>query len=154
SLQSGMLQFSQPDSLLDSVIGSASIPFAIEPRPARLWVRGTAVQTGTDTVVISTPVAPGLADRRCRIRLLGGAMGAWQQVSAAIASPGSSEPAPRRWHTTLRVRDVPAAAWRAFVASVDAARGRREEPMLSRRGETGASVEFTTMHQLVDGGVA
>jgi len=154
SLQSGILQFSRPESLVDYVIGSASIPFAIEPRPARLWVRGTAVQAGEDTVVVSTLFAPGLADKRCHILLFGRAMAACRQVSATIASPVSSGPEPRRWHTTLRVRDVPGAAWREFAAAVDAAKGTSEEPMLSRRGEPGVEVEFTTMHQLVDGGVA
>ncbi len=55
SLQSGALMpdVHRPYDPVDLVIGSASIPLAIDPRRARFWVRGIAEQFDDDVLTLS-----------------------------------------------------------------------------------------------------
>jgi predicted acylesterase/phospholipase RssA len=172
SLQSGPLDFFEPVMPVDYVIGSASIPFAVDPKEARLWIRGVVVLAEDRIVVISTPFPPGLPDENCKIKLSEQIIARCKQMASAIDSYielTASGNEYQIWHTTLRVFDIPDDTWRKFSDTVRGERASFDERLMSLLGsptrryrtvddlmkawETGLLVYFTTRHQLVDGGV-
>src|SRR5258706_302630 len=56
-----------PDDILDFVVGSASVPVAVEPRRARLWLHG-AVESFQDDVLTFVSAGIGLPDPHCQLR--------------------------------------------------------------------------------------
>jgi predicted acylesterase/phospholipase RssA len=172
SLQSGPLEDDfEPVSFIDYVLGSASLPLAIDPRQTRLWIRGVAVAIGDHTVVISTPFPPGLADADCQIWLNVQVVARCEQLSTelhrtvqVIASGNEYN----IWHTTVRVFDVQAGSWEEFANRVrnqkdfnpsllsllqSAPRKYKRVEDVMTAWEPGPLIHFTTRHQLIDGGV-
>jgi predicted acylesterase/phospholipase RssA len=71
SLQAGTLDPSlyKVDSLYDLIIGSASVPLIIEPRLAKVWVYGAPLSLTGDRLVLDHPRPAGIADPDCRLRI-------------------------------------------------------------------------------------
>lgn len=155
----------RPVSVIDFIIGSASIPFAVEPQRMRLWSRGVLEEVNGEHVKVSTAQPPGLADPNCQFQANESLIMPCEQVDSAgyttidIEVSGGPEmgfsdiglqtgaPRPKKvtsWLTTLRLRDVQEQKRRELMDIVAKSKGARES----------VKVEFTAQHQLVDGGIA
>jgi predicted acylesterase/phospholipase RssA len=142
------------DSTLDYILGSASIPFFIEPRRVRFWTPAKVLSLEADELVVTHKYA-GLPDKKCQLRFK-------DEPPLQCEHRGTIEDPDRNieidrsawWRTTIRLVGLTSETRRALVQSlapsnsssagtdpfVDVAQPRR--------------VEFTVVHQLVDGGVA
>lgn len=131
--------------LKDQVLGSASIPVAIEPRRARIWAHGYLISAHADGLFVSTNEPPGLRDRDCELRI-GHESFPCQHVETVVEREKISDPfvvetetAGVRWKVHLRAPTLPA------TARINLQRALKKDSNLR--------VAFTTLHQLVDGGV-
>jgi predicted acylesterase/phospholipase RssA len=71
SLQAGALDpdWFRVDNIFDLVIGSASMPIAIEPRRARVWTRARPLKLEDSVLSVNFYVAPGLPDPDCELKI-------------------------------------------------------------------------------------
>jgi predicted acylesterase/phospholipase RssA len=157
SLQRGPLHTYEVYSMLDLIIGSASIPIAVEPRVARIWTMGDVHAIEGDVVTIRTDKAPGLADKDCVVRLYAGVdVHRCSYVSTAairhesVSGSVVEASADAEWEVRLRVPLTP--RQRAELATnIDTA---QKAALTDNLPPTLPKTQFTGVHQLVDGGVA
>ena len=150
SLQSGPLVDQKPVDILDHVIGSASIPIAFAPRVARLWTRGKLIGIGQENISIETKGVPGLSDEKCLFKWKGmppmqcvfveNEPLAFRLFEGSLEEPTETE---FRWKITLSVKNLSKDLRDSLHTLLSSTGGDREK-----------EVQFTTVHQLVDGGVA
>jgi predicted patatin/cPLA2 family phospholipase len=150
SLQSGPLPPHQvPDQLFDQIIGSASLPLAIQPRTARVWTGGRLHAFDGNVMHIRTLGAPGLPDDNCQAYVRGAgffrckviaADGQFDLEQGPLTSPVRTRSV---WNIQLRAENMPDEV-KAAIQGMTIASDRME----------GVGITFTTLHQLVDGGVA
>ena len=137
SLQSKRLNpdVHRPDSAIDLILGSASVPLAVDPRLARVWVRGRIAKFENSVLTVSVPALVGVADPKCQLRL---------DSSWAVSC--------KQLKTTVNI-------WQGFQGWVDVAlelfefSADSKERLRSLMSGARTYVEFTTYHQLIDGGV-
>jgi predicted acylesterase/phospholipase RssA len=160
SLQAGALnpEVYRPDDLMDLAMGSASIPVAVEPRRARLWARATPQQLTGDVLTLSSEAPPGLPDPRCSLRLDESTSVRCEQIGAKVTMslpsretdidrlPDPSDESPYvRADIQLRLPGLTAAQTRAIVEAIEKAK--------ASVSPVQPPFEFSSVHQLVDGGV-
>jgi predicted acylesterase/phospholipase RssA len=141
SLQAGNLTVKNYTfySALDRIVGSASIPIVVEPRLARLWVPGYIYKADGDDIVAESDTFPGIPDSDCLVRLEKLPPFPCRHIKTTEMTTGLQ---PHRWRTSLRIRER---------EHLEMLRNRRENDR--DRGLVGTRLEFTALHQLVDGGV-
>ena len=127
SLQSGKVRQSGVDSFVDHVIGSSSIPLMVEPRVSRVWAQGQLESRQGRRMVIRHSDVPGMADSRCQLRFARNTTVRCVRV------------------TTHFQQDF--GTWLSHF-DVEASTEKQLEPLTP-----GTGIEFSSMHQLVDGGV-
>jgi hypothetical protein len=136
------------------VLGSASIPFFVEPRRARIWASGMMRLDGND-VTIDHHIY-GLPDPQCRLRI-------YANFDVKMPMPFASSFDPR-WdmHVTIPCVQPGIAVrtsqplygtagdvrWRTMLRISDS-----DRRLLQESRVIPIHAEFTTVHQLVDGGV-
>lgn len=137
SLQSGRIISGRPDqrhptpdsnSIIDYVIGSASIPVIIEPRNVRLWVPILLKNFSGDILTIVSPVSPGMADPDCEIR----SKESWTLKCEYLDSNVDND---NSWQTTLKLPALSDSTRKRLLDSI-------KQP-----------AELSGIHQVVDGGV-
>lgn len=160
SLQGGNLdpRLYQADNVHDLVIGSASIPMAIEPRRARFWIGARPVDLSGEVLTVELNTHPGLPDPRCELQ--------------------SSKMAPLRCEVLYSEAKISLTPWSSeteFLPSLERegadvyAKAKLRLPELSNsqrallskmveevRGTvtvTYGPLQMSTVHQVVDGGV-
>lgn len=153
SLQSGRLDpvgQHRPLSWVEYILGSASIPLVIEPRMARVIVRGRATLHDNDEVVFDDASVVGLIDPDCRLWLEAARM-----LYESPAAPNALEY--ENWWLKCKQAEpstLKGGRWQTRLKLVDLSeRDRNRLARLRRRAEPRFPAEFTTLHQLVDGGV-
>lgn len=156
SLQAGRIADQKPDSILDYVIGSASIPLVIDPKQVRFWVPAVPTRLQGDTLIVSTVSAPGMPDPDCQVRL----DNSWLLSCQHLRSERNQETL--RWDTTLMLlspSETEKLALYELITRSEAVlrelsdnRSPRSTVELKKQADQGL-VEFTTYHQIVDGGV-
>lgn len=139
----------RPDSVVDMAIGSASIPLVIEPSRARLWGRAEPRHLEGNILTLSPVDFPGIPDPACQIRL----GGAWVVACENIIADGAAKGAERA--VLLRLPTLSADELRKLSELIDRSRKPPEEKNARSESDepTALEFEFTTYHQLVDGGV-
>jgi predicted acylesterase/phospholipase RssA len=144
SLQTGRLHpgSHEPASLVDFVIGSASIPLAVEPRRARLFGRAAIEDFDGQELVLFAPDAPGLRDPDCEVRLRGVGVLKCQQIGVDFGE------ATYDFRVRLRLPQLTEADRRTIF---ELAKKKRTYDEQSDACDYDA--RFTTIHELVDGGV-
>lgn len=187
SIQSGLVKGDRFTSLSDQIIGSASIPVAMEPRKARLWSTGAVININENHLTLISYGHPGLVDDRCEVILApsphsydgkkyrryrcvyekheplsGGTLAAAQTV---LNSRGGFtmdddvedlliDPKSRSiWFTILRVDGLTDKANDYLHKKVPQTETIEDALRLINTKEL-YEVTYTTVHQLVDGGVA
>lgn len=137
SLQSGRVMLGgpkqrypvpDPSSLIDYIIGSASIPFYVEPRTVRLWVPTLLKDFHEGILTIVPSTSPGISDPNCEIRL---------EQSWTLRCERLSVDRENSWQTTLRLPTL----------------SDNEQKRLLDLISTKAIAEVSSIHQIVDGGV-
>ena len=164
SLQSGSLPVSiasrsfthdigmRPDDIRDVIVGSASIPVIVEPKKARFWVAAKLLRYEDDTITVESTIT-GLPDPRCEIHFENGWSLPCVTVKVERSPTGARIPEMEkfRWTTKLRLPRV-SEADRARLKDLVSNRYQKIEG--SRWvNDMAARLEFSTIHQLVDGGV-
>jgi hypothetical protein len=144
SLQTGRIHpgSHEPASLLDLVIGSASIPLAIEPRRARLWGRAAIEDFNGEELALFVPDPPGLPDPGCEVRLRGVGTLKCEQLEVTFGN------AAYNFRVKLRLPGLAQAARRSIL---DLAKKKRSYD--EQEDTCDYDARFTTIHELVDGGV-
>jgi tetratricopeptide (TPR) repeat protein len=164
SLQGGPLPFTardgptleadvemRPDDPRDVIVGSASIPVVIEPKLARFWVQGNLLGYENDIITVESKIS-GIPDSKCEVRVSKTTFSCElirsQRRPTNVRLPGQ----PRfKWISELRLSGM-SASDRAWLTSLAEATRRTVEgsDWVEIRKQP---VEFSTLHQLVDGGV-
>lgn len=146
----------EPDSILNFVLGSASVPVVVEPRNVRFWVRGQMIRQGEDLVIMNSQNF-GMRDSACMIRVNRKVTVPCVYEDTKTFGAGDSK---TQWTTLLRIPDAGdrERLWSEAEQPYDAADAEDESVHLVLRGGRWSRikptlVEFTTLHQLVDGGV-
>lgn len=153
------LETVEPESVIDFVLGSASIPVVVEPRKVRFWVQGEIDREGEDTVLM-TSRNYGMPDPNCMIRANKRIEVPCVYVKTEVHVAGNTNV---QWITMLRIPDPAdreklwAEAFQKIDADTPASKPERSLHYIFENGKwTKAKpvvIEFTTLHQLVDGGV-
>ena len=118
----------RPDSWVDFVLGSASFPYVVEPRWTRLWMQETTTKDAVSGDQITLRDLRGVPDPDCQIRLAGKLTLRCEHTHESLAD-GSLRTIIKLLHMSDAERSMLQTLPHEF------------------------SIEFTTMHQLVDGGV-
>jgi hypothetical protein len=142
SLQAGPLdpplqaaQFNQPyefDSIVDQIIGSASIPLAIEPRLARLWISASVINLDDDTLTVKTTAVPGLPDPECNVLVSTGLRFSCEQL-AIKRQVGENGEETKEWYVRLRLSSGSVDQWKNALPH-------------------DGNLKLSVRHQLIDGG--
>lgn len=159
SLQAGILdpKFYRADDVFDLVIGSASIPLAIEPRRVRLWIGARPIDKTGEVLTVQLDAAPGLPDSNCELRVSPSKVIRCEQLD-----------------THVRIGVVPLSSDIDFMPQLDedlviVAQAKLRLPVLSPADEAlilnaiaderkpgvvkDSTFQFSSVHQVVDGGV-
>jgi predicted acylesterase/phospholipase RssA len=180
SLQAGPLDptWTRVENIFDLVIGSASLPIAIEPRRARVWTRARVMKLEGDTVTIDFYfVGAGLPDPSCRFKIdktrtvrcqqIDGSLNVRSQATPLTSSAGGLPSGNgERWVVTtlkLKLFDLTAqdrTTLQRFADQIQYSPAGFGIPRPTSPISRGQLVwffppqsEFTSIHQLVDGGV-
>ena len=169
SLQAGALNphWYRVENIFDLVIGSASIPVAIEPRRARVWVRAAPIEVAGDELTLDFYAAPGLPDPNCELQLKPGRSVRCQQIEGSMNLHVSQRP------RTVDDPDFFSSRGKLRLSGLSDEDRKliQKEVEFNRTGPAGKYIrwatrktgnpfidrvppfEFSSMHQLVDGGV-
>ena len=148
----------EPESIIDFVLGSASIPIVVEPRKVRFWAKAQMLREGEDRVLMNSQYY-GMPDPKCTIRVNKKLTVPCVYVETKVYTGGQEK---IQWTVVLRIPNTSdrEKLWaQAFEPVGDSASNETDESFhfILEKGEwkrvKPALIEFSTLHQLVDGGV-
>lgn len=159
SFQAGILdpKLYRADDIFDLVIGSASIPLAIEPRRARLWIGARPKEMTGNILTLQLDAVPGLPDSNCELRVSPSRVIRCEQLDIQVrmsVRPWSSdiEFMPQLdedliivAQTKLKLSDL-SPEDEALISKLIAD---ERKPGVVK----GSPFQFSSVHQIVDGGV-
>ncbi len=144
SLQTGNLDAYELDSFLDRVVGSASIPLAVEPRLTRVWTTAYIGEIQGDRVELASNQPPGIADPRCALKLADQAPIRCRHISTHERLGENAQ---------VGENTIVGNGWRMLLEVPDRGELQRIVDFKKRNWSSPQAVKFTAVHQLVDGGV-
>lgn len=159
SLQSGRIVDQKPYSIRDLIIGSASIPLAVDPAWVRFWIPAIPIELEGNRLILFSRSFPGLTDSDCQIRFQKSwtlpcyhlettrveEMEMWISWRTALILPTLS--GEERSKLLGIIKQVEAAArQKSYKGEFDPSRIDQDKIFKEL-------VEFTTYHQIVDGGL-
>jgi hypothetical protein len=130
-----------PDDIREFVLGSSSVPVAVEPRRVRLWMHGAVVKFAGDLLTFLSH-GIGLPDPACEVRFDQLVLPCEHVHSAKERVDPADRSSQAEWRIVVRL---------PRLRPED--RSRMEEIIAEADPEIPADVQVSTIHQLIDGGV-
>lgn len=159
SLQAGILdpKLYRADDVFDLVIGSASIPLAIEPRRARLWIGARPTKMTGNIVALELDAVPGLSDSNCELRISSSRVIRCEQLDTQVQMSVRPWTSDIQFMPQLDEELIIVAQAKLMLSDLSSEDRALISEQIAEQKEfdviKDSPFQFSSIHQIVDGGV-